>query len=158
MTTSNQDRLEQIKNYIQKVFGKQPKPVAIVNNECAKLDLPKINVPAHVGKLISILTMLKKPKRVLEIGTLGGYSTSWIASSLQPEAKIVTIEINEYNAKKALENFKLANIDQQIDLLVGDAIDILSQMIKNYSTYLKMINQLAHEEALIIFKNTNLMF
>ncbi|MDR3434329.1 MAG: O-methyltransferase [Rouxiella aceris] len=94
--------------------------------ECnKKAQLPVHDVSAVQGKFLALLVQLTKASRVLEIGTLGGYSTAWMAKALPAEGIITTLEINPDHAKVARENWRNAQLDKQIDLHIGSALDIL---------------------------------
>ena len=65
---------------------------------------------------------------MLEIGTLGGYSTTWLARALPPEGKLITLEVDPRNAEVARSNLKLAGLDDRVEVRVGDAAEIMRQM------------------------------
>lgn len=94
----------------------------------AKAGLPTHDVSPVQGKLLALLVQLTRATRILEIGTLGGYSTIWMARALPAEGKLVTIEKNPQHTKVAQDNLRNAGIDQKVDLRVGSALDILPQL------------------------------
>jgi predicted O-methyltransferase YrrM len=85
--------------------------------------LPKISVTALQGQHLSVLTQLLQARRVLEIGTLGGYSTMWFAKA---GARVTSIEINHKHRAVALENLRGAGLEA--DILHGAALDVLPQL------------------------------
>lgn len=87
--------------------------------------LPAINVTPPQGKLLHLLAKALGARRVLEIGTLGGYSTIWLARALLPGGRIVTIEADEQHAAVARENLARAAVADRVDLRVGRAADVL---------------------------------
>ena len=90
--------------------------------------LPAIDVsPAH-GKLLNLLVLMNKAKRILEIGTLGGYSTIWMARALPADGKIVTLELDTHHAKVAQANIERAGLSRLVDLRVGPALDLLAKL------------------------------
>lgn len=91
--------------------------------------LPAINVAPNQGKLLHLLAKLRGAQRILEIGTLGGYSTLWLARALPADGKIVTLELDSKHAAVARENFARAGVSNQIDLRVGPAAQSLAQLI-----------------------------
>ncbi len=159
-------RIGEIKSYIQTIFGENNVPFFWSENE---QKLPPIQVPAHVGRLLYLITKIKKPSRILEIGTLAGYSTLWMAKALEEKGKIVTIEIDPKRAEIAQKHFVEAGLEHQIDLRIGDAHVVLNQMIEakeplfdlifldadkeSNPDYLPLIKQLAHHEAVILSDN-----
>ena len=90
--------------------------------------LPAINVsPAH-GKLLWLLARLLDAKRILEIGTLGGYSAIWLARGLAPGGRLVTLEAVEKHAAVARKNLERAGIAQAVDVRVGPALATLPKL------------------------------
>ena len=94
----------------------------------AKAGLPTHDVSPVQGKLLALLVQLTRANSILEIGTLGGYSTIWMARALSADGKIVTIEKNAEHAKVAQDNLRNAGLDQKVDVRVGSALDILPQL------------------------------
>jgi len=90
--------------------------------------LPAINVPANSGKLLSLLARLHCASRVLEIGTLAGYSTIWLARALPPEGRIVTLEFEPKHAEIARGNLSRAGLAERVDIRVGAALDTLATL------------------------------
>jgi predicted O-methyltransferase YrrM len=91
----------------------------------AEAGLPAIDVAPNQGKLLQVLARMVGARCILEIGTLGGYSTIWLARALDGRGKVVTLEINSAYAKAALANFERAGVAKLIDLRLGRAIDTL---------------------------------
>lgn len=90
--------------------------------------LPAIDVSPLQGKLLQVLVQLIRPQRVLEIGTLGGYSTIWMARALAEGGRIVTLEYNPKHADVARKNLENAGLLDRVDLRVGPALDTLPQL------------------------------
>ncbi|AEH89050.1 O-methyltransferase [Mesorhizobium opportunistum] len=90
--------------------------------------LPAIDVSPAQGKLLSILARMKGARKILEIGTLGGYSTIWMARALPADGKIVTLELDPHHAKVARSNFELAGVSERVDLRVGPALQSLAAL------------------------------
>lgn len=92
--------------------------------------LPAIDVSPNQGKLLYLLAKMKAAKSILEIGTLGGYSTVWLARALPEDGHVVTLEFSEKHANVAKENIKKAGFDNKIDILVGPALETLPTLEK----------------------------
>ena len=92
--------------------------------------LPQIAVSPSHGKLLHLLARLAGAKRVLEIGTLAGYSTIWLARAAGPEGRVVTLERDAKHATVARENFERAGLAARIDLRIGDARATLAAMVE----------------------------
>jgi predicted O-methyltransferase YrrM len=91
--------------------------------------LPQIQVAANQGKLLSLLVRISGARRVLEVGTLGGYSTIWLARGLPADGVVVTLELEEHNAGVARRNLERAGLDDQVEVRVGPAADTLAAMV-----------------------------
>ena len=94
----------------------------------AAAGLPEINVTPNQGKLLHLLARIHGAKRILEIGTLGGYSTIWLARALPADGRVVTLEFERHHAEVARANFERAGLSEQIDIRVGSALDLLPQI------------------------------
>ncbi|TIW22512.1 MAG: O-methyltransferase [Mesorhizobium sp.] len=90
--------------------------------------LPAIDVSAVQGKLLSLLVRIRGAKKVLEVGTLGGYSTVWMARGLPADGKVVTLELDPHHAKVARSNFERAGVSDKVDLRVGPALESLAAL------------------------------
>ena len=90
--------------------------------------LPAIDVSPAQGKLLSLLARMQGAKKILEIGTLGGYSTIWMARALPAGGKIVTLELDPHHAKVARTNFERAGVSERVELRVGPALQSLATL------------------------------
>jgi predicted O-methyltransferase YrrM len=121
------------------------------------------------GKLLEILVRISGTKRILEIGTLGAYSTVWFARTIPPEGHIVTLEVNKHHAEVASANLRLAGMDHKVDLRVGTALDLMAELAaediepfdlifldadkRNNPGYLKYALQMSHPGTIILADN-----
>jgi predicted O-methyltransferase YrrM len=87
--------------------------------------LPAIDVSPLQGKFLELLVQLTRAKRILEIGTLGGYSTMWMARALPKGGRIVTLEYSPKHAEVARRNLRSAGLLKRVDVRVGRALDLL---------------------------------
>lgn len=99
-----------------------------VLDACDAGGLPPINVAPNQGKLLHLLALMQGARRILEVGTLGGYSAIWLARALPADGRLVTLELDPHHAEVALDNFKRAGLAEQIDLRLGRAADSLAQL------------------------------
>jgi predicted O-methyltransferase YrrM len=90
--------------------------------------LPSINVAPNQGKLLRLLAEIQGARRILEIGTLGGYSTIWLAGALPPDGRLVTLEANAAHAAIARRNMREAGLDGIVHVRTGRALDTLAQL------------------------------
>jgi len=90
--------------------------------------LPQHNVAPNQGKLLQLLAKICGARTILEIGTLGGYSTIWLARALPAGGRLVTLEANPKHAEAAFANIVRAGLSSVVDLRVGKAVDILPRL------------------------------
>lgn len=90
--------------------------------------LPPIDVPALLGKFLDLLIRISGGRRVLEIGTLGGYSTIWLAGALPEDGQVVTLEIDPHHAEIARANLKAAGVLDRVEVRVAPAIETLREL------------------------------
>lgn len=99
-----------------------------VVKSCADAGLPSIAVPPTQGKFLNLLARIIGAKKILEIGTLGGYSTIWMARALPADGRVVTLEYDAKHAEVARKNFERAGLEKRIELRVGKALDTLPKI------------------------------
>ncbi|HVF40437.1 MAG TPA: O-methyltransferase, partial [Gemmatimonadaceae bacterium] len=102
-------------------------------NGSTEAGLPAISVTPPQGKMLMLLAQLQGAKRILEIGTLGGYSTIWMARALPHDGRLVTLEIDPRHADVARANMTRARLSEKVDIRVGAALDLLPQLAKENS-------------------------
>jgi predicted O-methyltransferase YrrM len=90
--------------------------------------LPAIDVSPVQGKLLHLLARMQRAERILEIGTLGGYSTIWLARALPPQGRLVTLEFEAKHAAVARENLQRAGLASQVEMRQGPASTSLEQL------------------------------
>jgi len=96
--------------------------------DSAAAGLPPIAVSASLGKFLHLLAQSIGARRILEIGTLGGYSTIWLARALPPGGELITCEIDAKHAAVARTNLERAGVASVVDLREGPAIDTLAAL------------------------------
>ncbi len=96
--------------------------------DSAAAGLPSIAVAPHEGKLLMLLARAIQARRILEIGTLGGYSSIWLARALPNEGKLITLEYDPKHADLARGNIARAGFAEQVEVRVGRALDTLPQI------------------------------
>lgn len=131
--------------------------------------LPAIAVAPNLGKLLRLLLQAMRARRVLEIGTLGGYSTLWMGKALQPEGRLVTLEAEPRHADVARANITRAGLEEIVELRLGSAVETLRWMVKageapfdfifidadkpNYAAYFTLALKLSRPGTLILADN-----
>lgn len=132
-------------------------------------ELPAIDVSPSQGKFLHLLASLKGAKRILEIGTLGGYSTIWLARALPKDGQLITLELSAHHAEVARANLKRAGVSHLVEVIVGPGLDTLAVLKDrgtdpfdlifidadkpNNTNYLKWALELSKRGSLIICDN-----
>ncbi|TKI55316.1 O-methyltransferase [Brevibacillus antibioticus] len=99
-----------------------------VLQENAAAGLPAIDVAPNQGKFLHLLARIQGARSILEIGTLGGYSTIWLARALPADGRLITLEYDPKHAEVAQSNITRAGLDQIVEVKVGLALDSLIQL------------------------------
>ena len=95
--------------------------------------LPSISVSPNQGKLLQMLAQIVGARSILEIGTLGGYSTIWLARGLRAGGRLITLEIDPKHADVARQNVARAGMERVIDVRLGSALETLPQLANERS-------------------------
>jgi predicted O-methyltransferase YrrM len=106
------------------LIGPDPALAAAVEASDAA-GLPHIAVSAQQGKFLCLLACAMRARRILELGTLGGYSTIWLARGAGPQGRVVTLEFDPQRAEVARTNLELAGLGDRVEVVVGAALDTL---------------------------------
>jgi len=157
-------------DYIASLFAPQDSALSDTLAEMERENIPGINVSAVEGKLLQILALAMGAKRVLEIGTLGGYSGIHLARALPEDGKLITLEIDPHHAEVARNNFARAGIGDKVEVRGGPASETLQQLAAageplfdlifidadkgGYVEYLRQSMPLLREGGLILGDNT----
>ena len=165
----SQDRWTAVDAYVDDLFVGSDPVLAGVLETSAAAGLPAISVSPSQGKLLNVLARAVGAQRILELGTLGGYSAIWLARALPPRGRLVTIEASAAHADVARANFERAGLTGVIDLRVGPALDVLPQLLAegadpfdvifidadkpNYPKYLDATLRLSRTGSLIVTDN-----
>jgi predicted O-methyltransferase YrrM len=112
-------------SYVRSVLGPRDRVLEEVLRRSLSAGMPAIQVDDNAGRLLQLLTRLHRPTHVVEVGTLFGYSTIYLARGLPPEGRITTIEVDPAAARLAGENLALAGVADRVEVVVGDAVDHL---------------------------------
>ena len=125
---TNQNQWTAVDDYLAQMFA--PPDVALdaalQNSDAA--GLPPIGVAPMQGKLLQVFALLNRARFILEIGTLGGYSTIWLARALPDDGKLISLELNPKHAEVARTNVERAGLSDKVEIRVGVALETLSQL------------------------------
>ena len=121
----NPQRWAQVDDYLVEQLVPQDAALhaALAANQAA--GLPAIDVAPNQGKLLQLFARMVGAKRILEIGTLGGYSTIWLARALPEEGQLITLEYEAHHADIAAKNIRRAGLESKVSIRVGAALDTL---------------------------------
>ena len=164
-----QELFANVDNYIASLFSPEDVVLKQIPESLDKAGIPQISVSATQGKFLQIMMMACKAKNVLELGTLGAYSTIWMARALPPGGKVITLESEALHVEVAEKNIQLAGLSDKIEVRQGLAIELLAQMIQKkegpfdfvfidadkppYTEYFELALQLSHPGTVIICDN-----
>jgi predicted O-methyltransferase YrrM len=123
-----QELWSKVDDYINEALV--PGDAALENalKKSAEAGLPQIQVSPSQGKLLHLLARTIGARRILEIGTLGGYSTIWLARALPPDGRLITLEFSPKHAEVAKGNIAAAGLAEKVELRLGPALETLPKL------------------------------
>lgn len=124
----NQQLFESVDNYIGDLFRDQDEALAATEQSIIDSGIPSISISPNQGKFLQLLARLCNAQKILEIGTLAGYSTIWLARALPNDGKLVTLEFDPKHAAVAEKNIANAGLASLVDIRIGKALDTLPQL------------------------------
>jgi caffeoyl-CoA O-methyltransferase len=119
----------QVDQYIRDLVGKEDDVLRAADKSIEESNIPPISVSANQGKFLQVLAKTCNAKKILEIGTLVGYSTIWMARALPKNGKLISLEFEPLHAKVAKQNVERAGLSSIVDIRVGKALDLLPQLV-----------------------------
>ena len=160
---------ETVDQFIRDQFSRDDAPLKAVEESLGSSGIPNISVSSSQGKLLHVLARLCRAKRILEIGTLGGYSAIWMARALPAKGKLLSIDNNVKHAALARRNIDRAGLAGRVEIRIGNAHDVLAWLEKenvplfdmvfidadraSYDRYLRHALKLTHAGSLIVADN-----
>ena len=124
----NESHWKDVDSYASELLVKPPAPLFAALESSDAAGLPPISVSAPQGKFLMLLAQTIGARRILEVGTLAGYSAIWLAQALGPGGKLVTLEKDPLHAKVARENIARAGLGDVVEVHVGPALETLTAM------------------------------
>lgn len=131
MSENLENLLRRVDSYVEGLFAPTDPALERALRRSREAGLPQMNVSASEGKLLRLLAELVGAWRILEIGTLGGYSAIHLARALPPEGRLVSLEVDERHAGVARENVAEAGLADKVEIRVGDARELLAGMVES---------------------------
>jgi caffeoyl-CoA O-methyltransferase len=126
----NQESLEKLDSYIEGLFGGEDEALRAAVEDSKKAGLPEIQISANQGRFLRLLAELSGARRILEVGTLGGYSGIHFARALPEDGVLVTLELEEGHAGVARKSFARAGVSEKVEVRVGDAKAMMREMVE----------------------------
>jgi len=123
--------LKEIDAYVAGLYAPPDEALTAALRESERAGLPSINISASEGKLLQMLVEISGARRVLEIGTLGGYSAIHFARALPEDGALISLELDERYAEVARRNVERAGLSNKVEIREGDARDALAGIIEN---------------------------
>jgi caffeoyl-CoA O-methyltransferase len=111
--------------YISQLFAREDDVLAALREEADRTGLPPISISPDEGRLLQVLLTAIGARRVLEVGTLGGYSAIWMARALPRGGSLVSIEVDTKHADFARRHIQRADLSDRVEIRVGRALDLL---------------------------------
>ncbi len=124
----NQQIFESVDQYINDLLVDEDEALIATEISIKESDIPQISISRNQGKFLQILARLCNAKKILEVGTLAGYSTIWLARALPKDGRLITLEFDPKHARVAQTNITRAGLDPIVDIRVGKALDTLPQI------------------------------
>ncbi len=124
----SQDRWTAVDRWIEETLRLEDDALTAARAASKAAGLPEIAVSPAQGALLALLARARGARRVLEIGTLGGYSAIWLARALPPDGRLVTLELEPKHAAVAAANLARAGLAARVDVRVGPALDTLAAL------------------------------
>jgi predicted O-methyltransferase YrrM len=132
---SNWTISKQSNQYVEDLFITFDEDLEFAIKNSKKNNLPPIQINPVMGKLLYTMTKLKSTKTILEIGTLGAYSTIWLAKALPEDGQLITIDHNETYAAVAQENIDHAKLGDKVAIKIGEALEVLPTIETDFDLF-----------------------
>jgi len=126
----DQKLFEAVDQYISDLFIKEEESLTAAERSHGLENIPAINVSPNLGKFLYLMARISKAVKILEVGTLAGYSTIWMAKALPENGRLISLEIDPRHASIARKNIERAGLSSKVEVRVGKAIDLLPLMVK----------------------------
>jgi predicted O-methyltransferase YrrM len=125
----SQEQWTAVDNYIGDLFLVPDFALEAALDSSKAAGLPTINVSPAQGKLLNLLARVQGAHKILELGTLGGYSTIWLARALPPDGRLISLEIDPKRAELARANIARAELANAVEIRVGHAADLMEKLV-----------------------------
>jgi caffeoyl-CoA O-methyltransferase len=164
-----QELYAEVDEHLEGLFGPPDPDLVAAQQRAEEAGLPAISVSPAIGRFLHVLALARGARRILEIGTLAGYSTIWMARALPPDGDLVTLEYDPTHAEVARRNLEAAGLGDRVEVRVGPALDTLAELATSgagpfdlvfidadkapYAEYLEAALQLSQPGTVIVADN-----
>src|SRR5882724_10845635 len=124
----SQEQWTEVDRYVTDLFVPPDAALDAALQSSSAAGLPSINVSPSQGKMLHLLARVQGARSILEIGTLGAYSTIWLARALPADGRLITLEADAKHAEIARANIARAGLADRVEVRVGRALDTLPQI------------------------------
>jgi predicted O-methyltransferase YrrM len=122
------ERYAEVDAYLEGLFGPPDAALEAGQQRAEGAGLPSISVSPAIGRLLHVLARACGARRILEVGTLAGYSTTWLARALPDDGHLVSLELDPTHAEVARDNLAAAGVGDLVEVRVGPALETLAQL------------------------------
>jgi caffeoyl-CoA O-methyltransferase len=119
---------DHVGDYVSRVFAAEDEILLSLREEADRTGLPPISISADTGRLLQVLLLAVGARRVLEVGTLGGYSAIWIARALPADGSLISLELETKHAEFVTRYVRRAGLAEKVEIRVGRALDLLASL------------------------------
>lgn len=164
-----QDLYAHVDDHLEGLFGPPDPALEAATRRAEEAGIPSINVSPAIGRFLHVMALSCRARRILEVGTLAGYSTIWLARALPDDGELVTLELDPHHAEVARRNLADADVVDRVEVRVGPAIDTLAALEEEdvapfdlvfidadkapYADYLEASLRLSHPGTVIVADN-----
>lgn len=135
----NNTLFQQVDHYIANLLGKEDEALTAATALIEKHQIPNASISPNQGKFLLVLALACNAKRILELGTLGAYSTIWLAKALPEDGQVISIEFDPFHYEIAKQNIERAGLSSKVELRLGKAMDILAELENEHQAPFDMI-------------------
>jgi caffeoyl-CoA O-methyltransferase len=139
MSEMDQKIFKSVDQYISDLFNPGDEALTAAELSHKEEGIPHINVSPNLGKFLYLLAKLVNAKKILELGTLAGYSTIWLAKAVPETGRVISLELDPHHADIARKNISRAGLLDKIEIRVGKAIELLPVLVNENSGPFDMI-------------------
>lgn len=153
--------------YVQRLYATEDDHLRRVRARSDEAQMPRIQLPPATARALQVLVRAAGARRVLEVGTLAGYSAIWIARALPADGELITVDINPEHASVARRSVEQAGLADRVDIRVGDAVEVLNELgpdssfdvvfldadKERYTTYMEQAARLLRPRGLLLADN-----